>query len=882
MAESETARALVVDDDLNVRRFVSAALQTAGLKVTATGSGEEALRLAASRPDLIVLDVELPDLSGREVCRRLKAADETAVIPVLMLSGVYVDPADRSQALEDGSDAYLTKPVTARELTATARALLRIASAERRTREHQQTEHALRRRVAQSNFVLDVAHAITASLDVNTLLDRIVEQASVLLDAPRVSLALVERMEPTPLIRFVAARGLSRGFTESLRPLHWRDGTTAAAIHQRRPVWSADLLQDPNFDLAPSTRTLVASEGYRAVLSVPLLAHERPLGALVLYRDEPGSFSDDDVDVMQLFAAQAAVAVENAALVRRAQSRAEKLTALSTLTRLITSAASSHEVFGAVAEAAGRLLDARSSRVWVDDPAAGVLRAEGSYTTDPVIRAALDRVTEIPHGQGVTAEVYASRAPVFIPDLRTAPNWLNPELVRLPNVRFYAGIPLVAGDHVVGVLSVLFDARDEFSEEEKELARMLADHAAIAIRQAQLYAEANRRRQDAERMAENLERSQSSLVKSERLRALGEMAAGVAHDFNNLLSVILGRTELMLRRVREADTSRDLDAVRRAAQDGADTVRRIQEFTRTRRTRTFERVDLADVAREVIELTRPRWELEAQARGVGYEFGVEGTAPPVAGRPEELREVLTNLITNAVDAMPAGGVCRVRIDAVDDWATLAVTDTGIGMAEDMRRRVFEPFFTSKGPRGTGLGLAVSWGIVTRHGGTIEVESTPGRGATFRLRLPVPVTLPDVVVGRPMTPAPRPARLLLIEDEAEVQAVLAEMLQEAGYRVIVAKDGLEGLERCEREPVDVVLSDISMPGISGWDVAARLRARHPDIPIGFVTGWGDQLDPDRLAGAGVAFVVAKPFQAHDILRHVAQAVLWPRGGAPPRS
>ena len=878
MAESAAARALVVDDDRGVRRFLCAALERAGFRVTATGSGEEAARLAASHPDLIVLDVDLPDLSGREVCRRLKAAPETATIPVLMLSGVFVDPADRSQALEDGSDAYLTKPVTARELTATARALLRTASAERRTREHQQVEQALRRRIAQSHFILDVARAITASLDVHTLLERIVEQASVLLGAPRVSLALLERVEPTPVIRFAAARGLSRDFTAHLRPLHWRDGTTPAAIHERRPVWSADLLNDPQFDLTPSTRALVEAEGYRSVLSVPLLAREEPLGALVLYRDEPGPFSDEDVDVMQLFAAQAAVAVENAALYRRAQSRAEKLTVLSTLTRLITSASSSHEVFGAVAEAAARLLDARCSRVWVDDPAAGVVRAEGNYTTDPVIRAELDRVTEIAHGQGVTAQVYVTRAPVFISDLRTATDWLNPELVRRTDVRFYAGIPLVAGDHVVGVLALLFDARDEFSEEEKELARMLADHAAIAIRQAQLYAEANRRRQDAERMADNLERSQSSLVKTERLRALGEMAAGVAHDFNNLLSVILGRTELMLRRVGEAEISRDLEAVRRAAQDGADTVRRIQEFTRTRRTRTFERVDLAEVVREVIELTRPRWELEAQAKGVTYEFSVEGAAPPVAGRPEELREVITNLVTNAIDAMPAGGVCRVRLDTADGGAVVTVTDTGIGMAEEMRRRVFEPFFTSKGPRGTGLGLAVSWGIVTRHGGTIDVDSAAGHGTTFRLRLPIPVALPEVVIGLPVTPAPGPARVLLIEDEAEVQAVLAEILREAGYDVTVAKDGLEGLEHCEGTAFDVVLSDISMPGLSGWDVAARLRARHPRLPIGFVTGWGDQLDPERLAGAGVDFVVAKPFQAYDILRHVGQALMRAPGAA----
>jgi CheY-like chemotaxis protein len=212
------------------------------------------------------------------------------------------------------------------------------------------------------------------------------------------------------------------------------------------------------------------------------------------------------------------------------------------------------------------------------------------------------------------------------------------------------------------------------------------------------------------------------------------------------------------------------------------------------------------------------------------------------------------------------------------WALIAVQDSGVGMEADMRHRVFEPFFTSKGPRGTGLGLAVSWGIVTRHGGTIELESTPGAGSTFVVRLPVPIALPAPVEGATVVTARPGARVLIIEDEAEVQAVLADVLREGGYEVVVAKDGAGGIERFEQEAVDIVLSDISMPGLSGWDVAARLRAHFPAIPIGFITGWGDQLDPERLARTGVSFVIAKPFQALDVLRHVAQALAPPR---PPR-
>ena len=405
-----------------------------------------------------------------------------------------------------------------------------------------------------------------------------------------------------------------------------------------------------------------------------------------------------------------------------------------------------------------------------------------------------------------------------------------------------------------------------FPERYRNLAASLASQAGVAIQNAQLLEELRVALQE-------LELQQQQMVQTERLSALGEMAAGVAHDFNNLLAVVVGRADLLLGTVREPEISQNLEIIRQAAWDGAQTVRRIQEFSRTRQTRPGGRVDIPELLREVIELTRGRWKDEAQSRGLSYEMLVEGgPVSQVAGISAELREVFMNLLINALDAMPGGGRFVFRVSSDTETVTIAAEDTGCGMSDEVRWRVLEPFFTTKGSRGTGLGLSVSWGIVKRHGGTIDIESSLGVGSTFVVRLPVSKEEPAAEAPESAPRHVRRARVLVIDDEPEIRGVLRDMLTSFGHTVVEAASGEEGLACCDSAGMDVILTDVSMPGLSGWDVAAECRRRFPLVPLGFVTGWGDSLDPEETLRSGVRFVLSKPFAPVDLQSLVAGVLL----------
>jgi CheY-like chemotaxis protein len=358
---------------------------------------------------------------------------------------------------------------------------------------------------------------------------------------------------------------------------------------------------------------------------------------------------------------------------------------------------------------------------------------------------------------------------------------------------------------------------------------------------------------------------------------MGELASGVAHDFNNVLAVVLGNTQLLLHqldRLGPEEIREGLKVIERSSKDGAETIRRIQEFTGVRRDREFISLSLNDIVTEVVSITQPRWRDQTQKKGVQIELTTNlGMIPPIMGNPSEMREVLTNIIFNAVDALSKGGKLAITTQPqAEDWVEVRVADTGVGMTEDVKKRVFDPFFTTKGVTNSGLGMSVSYGIIKRHGGEILIESEPGKGATFILHLPTGYGEAEPVAKEvAVSKESRRARILVIDDEESVRDILSRMLKTKGHKVAVAPNGEEGIERFRAEVFDLVFTDLGMPKLSGWDVGKTIKEINPKTPVAMITGWGMELDREKLNESGIDLIISKPFNFEQVIDLVSEAM-----------
>ncbi|MBM4416816.1 MAG: response regulator [Chloroflexi bacterium] len=592
-------------------------------------------------------------------------------------------------------------------------------------------------------------------------------------------------------------------------------GILGALLREGRPLRLDDLTRDPLAAGFP-----IHHPPMRAFLGLPLHLDGRVIGRLYATHARAGVFDEDDERLAMGFAAAASVAIGNA--------------------RLATSLRAQTDAAVLASSQLWAVLDALEQGVIVTDPA-GTIVVVG------------DRIA----GLVGASSPLAGQNEEVLATLLAAPDVLLSAIAlerAQPRITDSDELTLQAFDRTLRRYSAPVLAVDD-----------------TLLGRVSVYADVSR-----ERII------QEQIVSVERLRATGEMASGLAHDFNNVLATILGRVELLLGQVTDATLIENLAAVQRAARDGAATVARMREYGRPLDQATFQPFALATVIAEAIEFTRPRWREQAVREGRTIEIETHLTPTrPALGEAPAFRDVLVNLIFNAVDAMPHGGTIAIGLAPAGGGAELTIRDTGMGMTPALQRRIFEPFFTTKGERGSGLGLAMVRKVIASLGGHIDVTSAPGDGTTFTIWLPA-TDRPAPTTAAQSTADQRPRRLgriVLIDDQTDVRDTEAMLLRAEGHDLRAFSDPAVALGAIDEDPPDLVITDLGMPGLTGWDVARALQARHPALPVIFLTGWGRELTAAQLREGGVSGVIPKPMDLSEARRAIDAAL--PHGDQPLR-
>jgi PAS domain S-box-containing protein len=372
--------------------------------------------------------------------------------------------------------------------------------------------------------------------------------------------------------------------------------------------------------------------------------------------------------------------------------------------------------------------------------------------------------------------------------------------------------------------------------------------------------------------------AQELMAQADKLRAVGELAAGVAHNLNNSLTVIKGRAQLLLMRNTDEPTIKDLKVIANAVEDGAKTLRRILEFARREAVTEFAPVELGELLTSTLEISRPKWE-RSKGREQGNEIAIrfiDHNPVYVVGEVAELREVVLNLIFNAVDAMPSGGTIEVGTRAELDTGCFWVADTGCGMPPETVARIFEPFYTTKGKKGTGLGLSASHGIISRHNGEIMLVSEPGEGTRFEVRLPLCAEesrFIKQIVDEPRQASETAApRIVIVEDEDLVRSLLSEAFVAAGHDVVTFSKGTDAINHLALSECELVVSDLGLPDISGLQISRWVKANRPHLYFILATGWSERLTPADYVEGRIDAVFKKPYSATEIANRASELLL----------
>ena len=756
------ARILVVDDELGPRESLRMLLKPA-YQITTADSGRAALNMLAQvRPDVVILDIKMPEMDGLEVLRRVKRADPS--IEVVMITA-YASLETVKLALTHGAFEYLIKPFSRQDLEDVVR-------------------RALVRRQADLGARSEVAHLVEEMRR---------------LSAKTRELEEVARREVTEQSLRVTQLSIVREISRAIVGHLAMEDVMAAVSAQL----SAALGYDSVGLTASDPEARPSDAAYMVVCSIR--DAEGPLGYLV---------------------------ADNRASARPVDPREREL--LEMLSEYLAIALRNSHLYGEIADTK------RSLEQLIASAGDAIISVDASDRIDGWNPAA-ERV----FGRAA-AEATGRRMTELLPEreYRTA----RERLARGSAMEMFE-TTLTADRETPAALAVTLSGLRNRQGGLDGLIAIVRDITA-------------------QREVEN------QLHQSEKLTALGQLAGGIAHDFNNLLQAILGYAQLMKANPDNPELlQRSLSVVDSAALDGSETVRRIQQFARLRPEERFMPVDVNHIVEDAVAITRPRWEekIAHESRPMDLRLDLRARQH-IHGRSAALTEVMTNLVLNAMDAMVEGGTLTISTKDVGDTVVITVTDTGIGMPEHVRRRVFEPFFSTKGESGSGLGLSMAYSIIRRHGGDIRVDSEPNRGTTFTLVVPCASETPSPPPAPSAATPRRAARVLLVDDEPQVLSALTELLQAAGHEVSAAAGGAAALKIYTPGRYDVVMTNVGMAGMNGWEVTERVRALDARVPVVFITGWGlREEERARLSALRVQRCLFKPVRPDELDAAVQAAV-----------
>lgn len=708
----------------------------------------------------------------------------------------------------------------------------------------------------------EIANIITSSLRLDEVYERFASGVSRLVEFDRISVILIDEESGCVNQDYVDENksiGLGRMGTGSL------DDTPAGWVLKN----CATLVED---DLSQSMRyvsdQVFLDAGVRSIIRVPLISNDCAIGAFALNSLSPNAFAPRSRRLLERLAAQIAPAIENARLYREAQERTHELKVIDDIASIMTSSLHIDEAYERFASEVKKLVPFNRMSVILID-------AENQCSTLAYVTGlnpqVLKKNSSWPLKDSHLQKVIESRASLVSRDLSEEGGCEFPEDQWLMEAGLRSGIraPMLNKNEVIGTFTLWSAAPNVYGPRERRIVERLADQIEPAIENARLY-------EEVEQAFKNLESAQEQLVRVERLRAMGELASGVAHDLNNGLAAILGRAQLLMNQISDEPSLRSLHLIEQAAQDSAHIVRRILDFARLDADTEFSLVDVNSLLEDVIDLTRHKWHDEAQIKGQVIEIRTNvGDVPLVFGDYAELREVLMNLVINSCQAVNGDGSIELGTSSSDGLVHIHITDSGVGMPPEVKKKIFDPFFSTKGSEGSGLGMSISLGIITRHNGTMDVESEENVGTRVRISLPVTDMIEeqdndDTLSSSDST---RTARILVIEDEELIRETLHDMLELGNHKITLACDGEEGIAMFREAEFDIVFTDLGMPGLSGWEVSKAIKADRKDMPIVMVTGWGVGIDKSEMEENGVDEVLPKPFDI-DIVLNLVQKLVQP--------